>query len=89
MRVGQARKRDWNEAQVRAALHDIGVITIPLSAAGVPDLLCWSKHDGFRLVEVKTPRGKLTPEQIKFRALVPFEVVRSVEEALKLYGVQA
>lgn len=89
MRTGQARRRDWNENQIRSALHAIGVITVQISTTGCPDLLLYSKRDGFRLVEVKTPRGRLTPEQVKFRQLVPFDVVRSVKEALAIYGVKA
>ncbi len=31
--------------------------------SGLPDLLCWHKSYGMRMVEVKTPRGQYTPHQ--------------------------
>lgn len=31
--------------------------------SGIPDLLCWNKSFGMRMIEVKTPRGVLTPAQ--------------------------
>lgn len=89
MRTGQARRRNWNEDSIRSALHVIGVITIQISAPGCPDLLCYSKLEGFRLMEVEATGGRLTPAQVKFRQLVPFDVVRSVKEALAIYGVKA
>ena len=89
MRVGQTRKRDYIEKDVIQALTDIGVACVALSAKGVPDLLCWSVRDGFRLLEVKQPRGRLTPAQVAMRQQVPFTVVRSSHEALALYGVKA
>ena len=88
-RVGQARKRDWNERGVIQALQDIGVTVVSLSGVGLPDLLAWSPHDGFRLIEVKQPRGHLTPRQKEMREKVPFVIVRSAEQALALYGVRA
>lgn len=86
MRVGQARKRDWNEAEIVSALRDIGVSVMHISAPGCPDLLCYSKREGFRLLEVKQPRGRLTPAQTQ--QTMPFTVVRSVEDALAIYGVE-
>lgn len=89
MRVGQSRKRDANEQAICDALADIAVDTIKLSAKGCPDVLAWSKWDGLRLLEVKQPKGELTPAQIAMRQRIPFTIVRSVEEALALYGVKA
>lgn len=89
MRVGQARRRDANEAAIIEALRDIGVTVIPLSEKGVPDLMAYSKWDGLRLIEVKMPKGTLTPAQQEMRALLPFSVARSVEQALAIYGVRA
>ena len=86
MRVGQARKRDWNEAELVSALRAIGVTVERLSAPGLPDLLCWHPREGFRLLEVKQPRGRLTMAQE--RQTMPYSVVRSVGEALALYGVE-
>lgn len=88
MRVGQSRRRDANERAIVRALRQIGVTIIWLSAPGVPDLLAWTAREGYRLIEVKRPKGKLTTAQQQTRALgVPFCVVTSVAEALALYGV--
>jgi hypothetical protein len=89
MRVGQSRKRDDGEAAIVQALEDIGVSVVALSTPGCPDLLVWSRRDGFRLLEVKAPKGKLTPQQVLMRTKVPFTVVRSVAESLALFGVKA
>lgn len=88
MRVGQSRKRDSNEKSIVAALEAIGVAVVRVSEKGCPDLLVWSSRDGFRLLEVKSKAGKLTPDQQVMRSRVPFTVVRSVEDALALYGVR-
>ena len=88
-RVGQARRRDGNEAAIISASEAIGVTTIPLSAAGVPDLLVWHPQHGFRLLEVKQARGRLTAAQTVMRTKLPFTVVHSVAEALSLYGVKS
>lgn len=87
MRVGQSRRRDWNERQIVSALQAIGVTVERLSAPGLPDLLAWHPRDGFRLIEVKQPRGRLTMAQE--RQTMPYSVIRSVDEALALYGVEA
>ncbi len=55
---------------------------------GLPDLLVWQPiWEGWRGLEVKLPRGRLTAEQ---RALVEWGaavVVRSVAEALAAVGI--
>lgn len=86
-RVGQVRKRDYNEPSIVQALEDIGITVVKLSAEGCPDLLAWHPREGLRLIEVKQPRGRLTPDQKEFA--MPFTVVHSVEEALALYGVKS
>ena len=83
----RAAKRDWTEPEIVRALEAIGVTVARVSSPGVPDLLCWRRDTGYRLIEVKTPRGKLTPDQTALRRRMPFDVVRSVAEVLKLYGV--
>lgn len=88
MRVGQARKRDWNEPDIVEALRKIGVRVWRLNGAGIPDLLCHHKGK-WSVIEVKKPRGKLTDAQCNTRALAPFPVVESVEQALQLFGVSA
>lgn len=88
-RVGQTRKRDALEPFVVEALQDIGVTVFRISGAGCPDLLCHAR--GVWLpVEVKSGKaGKLTEAQIEARQRAPYPVVRSVSEALQLFGVRA
>lgn len=88
MRVGQARKRDFGEAAIVSALESIGVTVRRVSGEGVPDLLCHSR--GIWLpIEVKRPRGHLTPAQKALYQLAPYPVVERPEEALALFGVRA
>jgi hypothetical protein len=86
MRVGQSRKRDANERAICAALHRIGVQTYALSIPGLGDLLAWRADTGWRVLECKTPRGRLTKAQRAVHTHVPIQIVRSVDEALALYG---
>jgi hypothetical protein len=88
VRVGQARKRDANEAHIREALHAIGVLTFQHSAKGEPDLITWSRREGWGVLEVKMPGAKLTPEQQKTYALAPFPIAESVADALALFHVK-
>lgn len=87
MRVGQARRRDANEADIVEALRDVGAQVHIVSGPGAPDLLV-----GFQgrwiPIEVKTPKGALKPLQVKQQqSAMPFVIVRSVAEALAAIGV--
>lgn len=84
-----AAKRDANEPEIRAALHQIGVLTFRHSAKGEPDLITWSRREGWGVLEVKMPGKKLTPEQEKTYALAPFPIAETVADALALFGVTA
>jgi hypothetical protein len=89
MRVGQSRKRDKIEPEVRQALHDIGLFTFPISAPKVGDILVYdpwaNKHASWTPLEIKSGNGKLTKQQQEREAVAPCPLVRSVEEALALY----
>ena len=64
----RAAKVDGNHAAIVAALRAAGASVVSLAALGkgVPDLLvCTSRW--CRLVEVKMPGGKLTPDQVRFQ----------------------
>ncbi len=84
-RVGQTRRRDTNERLIREALAAIGVQSFQLSIPDLGDLLCYSARDGWRVLEVKTDKGKLRPGQQRAAQTVPICLVRSVSEALALY----
>jgi Holliday junction resolvase len=87
-RVGQTRRRDANERNIIVALEQIGVIVLPVSGPGCPDLLCYCPREARWLpIEVKGPSGKLTRAQVNVRRVAAYPVVRSVEEALALFGV--
>lgn len=88
MRVGQSRKRDANEADIVKALRKAGVRVWRINGAGLPDLLCHFRG-AWSVLEIKTTRGKLTDAQCNTRALAPFPVAITVDEALKLYGIQS
>jgi len=80
-------RADDNQKEIVDALRDIGVSVLVLSQVGgnCPDLLI-SWHGENYLIEVKAPKGKLSPGQKKFfdtwRGKV--FIVRSVDEALEL-----
>ena len=81
-----AARRDRTEAAIVDALEQIGVVCYRQSAKGLPDLLTWNRG-AWLPVEVKTPHGTLTPAQAATRAATPYPIVRSVTEALALFGV--
>jgi Holliday junction resolvase len=78
-------KRDENEVEIVNALRTIGASVAHLSSKGIPDLLVSFKNKLY-LMEVKKPKGKLTPEQIKFHENWKGEIhiVRTVDEAIKI-----
>lgn len=80
-------RRDSNEGAIVDALKAIGVQVERVNSPGFPDLACWRwGDDRVTLVEVKTRTGRLTEAQQ--RARVPSTVVRTVDEALRLFGVE-
>ena len=66
---------------------------VRLAAPGVSDLIGWAPGGRFAAVEVKTPRGRATPEQLAFLELVQRSggvagIARSVADASQiLHGV--
>ncbi len=88
MRTGQARKRDGNEREIVRALRSNGVTVIPVSGAGAPDLLCCAPRVGWLPIEVKSFGGKLTRAQARQIIKSPYPVVRTVTEALALFGIR-
>lgn len=85
-----AAKRDQNEQQIIDALRAVGADVVPLSEEGVADLLVGWRGDNLML-EVKTSKGGLTPAQKRFAATWRghYAIVRNVEEALAVLGVDA
>lgn len=88
MRVGQSRKRDENEAEIVKALRKAGAVVWRLSGPGLPDLLLHYRGR-WHVMEVKRPKqGRLTDAQCNTRALAPFPVVESPEQALQAVGLR-
>ena len=82
MRVGQARKRDGNEAAIVTALRRVGALVIRLSEPGVADLLVCFRGRVF-LMECKAATGRATSAQdAKRREGWPSVTCRSVDDAL-------
>ncbi len=83
----RAAKRDANEPEIIKALRAAGATVEQLSEKGVPDLLVGFMGSTY-LMEVKTPKGKLTPDQTTWIDLWQGQVhiVRTVEEALRIIG---
>lgn len=88
----RAAKIDLNQPEIVEALRAVGVSVVSLASIGqgCPDLLA-AKGDKCWLLEVKGPKGKLTPDQQRFildwAGVV--HIVRTVDDALKLVGVEA
>ena len=89
MRVGQSRRRDTNEAQIVQAWAAIGVLSWPISGPGLGDRLTYCPATGVWLpVEIKSASGRFTRQQRAVRAVAPYPAVRSVAEAVALFGVR-
>lgn len=82
MRVGQARKRDSAEKGIVQALRLLGAYVTPVSGAGAPDLIVRWQGRVFGL-EVKSANGQRTQAQESSQ----WQIVRSVEDALRAIGV--
>lgn len=91
IRLRRAAKIDENHNEIVEALRLAGCSVLSLAAIGkgVPDILVGRLGEQY-LLEIKTAKGKLTPDQIifidKWRGEV--HVVRTPEEALIAVGVR-
>lgn len=85
-----AARIDANQGEIVAALEACGCTVRSLAALGdgVPDLLVGLRWRNV-LLEVKGPKGKLTPDQRRFLAAWRGEwyIVSTVDEALKAMGM--
>lgn len=85
--VRRAAKVDANHGLIRDTFRALGCWVRDTSGVGegFPDLLV-VKGRGWGLVEVKTAKGTLTPQQEKFREEFPgpYYVVRTIEDAQRV-----
>ena len=83
----RAAKVDVNQAQIVAAFRALGCSVKPAHAVGegFPDLVIGYRGNDY-LVEVKAPKGKLTPQQDQFRETWRggYHVARSTDDAIQL-----
>lgn len=80
-----ACKTDSNSLAIKHALENVGCTVQRLNEAGVPDLLV-ARNGKMWLMEVKSPKGKLTVAQQSWHKWwrAPVFVVKTVEGALNL-----
>ncbi len=85
----KAARRDSAEPAIVSALVKAGASVVKLSDTGVPDLLVGFENNNY-LIEVKTGKAKLTPEQDEFFAGWKGYVLiaRTPEAALSIIGVR-
>jgi len=79
----RASRTDGNHTEIANAFKSRGyrVLSLARHGEGVPDLLVHRHDVGFKLVEVKMPKGKLRRQQESFQAKGwPVDVVRSAED---------
>jgi len=83
-------RRDSNHAAIVAALRSAGrrVLDLGSVGGGCPDLLIGMPGENL-LMEVKSAKGELTPEQEEFYRLWPGPkvIVRTIAEALAATGI--
>ncbi|RCK72784.1 MAG: hypothetical protein ANABAC_1318 [Anaerolineae bacterium] len=81
------KKTDLNHTEIREGLRKAGYFVWDTHelGRGFPDLLVVSKAGVIVLLEVKSPRGKMTPDEQRFYSCFPghLAVVQSLEEALE------
>ena len=86
----RAAKIDANQPEIVEALRAAGCTVQSLASMGrgVPDLLV-SHAQQVWVVEVKGPKGTLTPEQVEWIAAwqAPVHIVRTADDALRVIGV--
>ena len=80
---------DQNHGEVVEALRAAGAVVTSTASIGngFPDLIA-AKGERVWMIEVKGPKGKLTPDQVKFIEGWPgvVHIIRSKDEALTLVG---
>lgn len=82
-RRGHRGRVDGNHAEIVQAFRKAGwsVLSLAPMGDGCADLLvAHPSESDLYLIEVKSKRGKLTEDQLKFQQAFPVTVVRSVDD---------
>ena len=83
--IRTAPRRDASEAEIVGALRAYGCTVVQLSGRGVPDLLVGARNRVWFVLEVKTGKAQLNPDQRSWHAYCrgpkPY-VVRNASEAI-------
>ena len=87
-----AKRTDANQAEIAADLRRAGCQVKDIHAVGhgIPDLLvAHPQAEGNFLFEVKTARGRLTPDEDRFFDEWPGQahIIHSAEDALRIMGL--
>ena len=87
----RAAKVDVNQREIVNGLRRLGCTVQILSAVGhgCPDILAGHLGANF-LFEIKTEKGKLTPDELAWREnwLGQVHIVRTLDEALDVVGIR-
>jgi Holliday junction resolvase len=81
-RGGAGKRRDAVEPEIIQGLRSVGAEVWQLSGNGLPDILATFRSRYF-VMEIKSAGGRLTAAQRG----IPWPVVRSVSDALRVIGV--
>lgn len=88
----RAGRTDTAHAAIRTALRRVGCSVWDTSAlgGGFVDLVVRSPDGFLVLMEVKSPRGKRTPDQERFLVYYPeTQTAMTVEDALRCVGIHS
>lgn len=87
----QAARVDDCQPEIVEALRKCGILVIIISGVGrgVPDLLWYNRYTRqMGLIDCKGEHGRLTPKQKELWALWPVEIAKTIEQALRITGVE-
>jgi len=78
-------RTDTNQEPIVSALEQVGCAILKLTqvGSGCPDLLVRTPQYDLVLMEIKTPKGQLSPQQVIFHREWPVYVVRNIDDAIK------
>ena len=81
------RRSDLNQSEIVSGLREIGCSVLVLSNVGhgCPDI-CVSRAGSTMMMEIKSAKGKLTPDEEKFISCWRgrYAIVRSLDEAIEV-----